>query len=675
MIDIREDILQKRYYWKDENGKCIEDWSGLCKRVASNIAMNEEEEKDFYEILHSYKFLPNTPTLINAGRTNFSFSGCFFLPVEDSIDSIYDGIKHAALIHKAGGGTGFNFSKLRPNGEKVGTTRGVASGPCSFMSVYDASTSAIKQGGVRRGANMGMLNCNHPDIFEFINSKKVDGIFSNFNISVGITNDFIKAVINDSEWNLTFKDIIYQTIKARDLWNNIIDNAWENGEPGLIFLDEINKYNPLLNFLGEIEGVNPCGEQPLYPYEACVLGSINLSSFVTSNNWNYKGLSDVIFKAVRFLDNIIDKQAYPLQKIEKMHKSNRKIGLGVMGWADSLLKLGIKYDSDKALELAESIMKFVQTKALEASAKLGEEKGSFPNIEKSSLEQPMRNATVTTIAPTGSLSIIAQTSSGIEPIYDFITKQKRAVGDHEVIHPLYKKYKEENPNKSLPDYFVTSKDISPEFHIKMQAIFQKYTSNAVSKTINLPISATKEDVEKAFMLAYATECKGITVYRDGSRKNQVLSSIKDLKDSTNNDVLDAKRIQIKTPEGNIYVNIAFYNDKPLEMFITTPDENHKKCPKCETIVFTGGGENYDSLARIVSLALRYDVPITKIISQLEKANRKYGNLNSVPNAIIRAFGKININDNKAIQCPDCGNELIFEENCRKCQTCGYSKCS
>lgn len=673
MNDIREDILQKRYYWKDDNGNPIEDWSGLCKRVVTNIAMNEEEEKDFYEILHSCKFLPNTPTLINAGRHNFNYSACFVIGIEDSIESIYEGVKTTAKIHQSGGGTGFNFSKLRPKGGMVGANKGVASGPCSFLKVYNASTEAIKAGGIRKGANMGILNVSHPDIEEFINLKKEDETVSNFNISIGITDDFLQAVKEDKEWNLIFKEKIYKTVKAKDIWNLLINNAWENGEPGIIFLDTINKFNTLPG-LGRLDATNPCSEQNLYPGEICCLGSINIFKFVLKKEWNWEGLKDTIYKAVRFLDNILDVQGYILPEMEDIQKKNRKIGLGIMGWADCLIKKGIKYNSDEALEEASKLMEFINSTAIEASQELAKEKGGFPNMDKSIYTLPMRNAAVTTCAPTGTLSILAQVSSGIEPVYDFKTIQKRPIGDHIVIHPLYKEYIEKNPGKPLPEYFITAKEISPEWHVKMQATFQKHIQSSISKTINLPSSATKEDVEKVFFLSHELGCKSITCYRDGSRKNQVLTSIKDAKDSTDFEVLDAKRVQITTPDGNIYLNISFHKEKPMEVFITTPDEAYKNCPKCNTIVSTGGGENYDALARIVSLGLRHGIPVKKLMEQLEKANRKFGNLNSVPAAIIRAFSKLNINGDTKILCPDCNNILIFEENCAKC-SCGYSRCS
>jgi ribonucleoside-diphosphate reductase alpha chain len=1111
-MDIREDILKKRYYLKNEEDVPVEDWDGLCKRVAKALSENEEQYEKFYNVIHQCLFLPNTPALINAGREKFSLSACYVIPVEDSMEGIYDAVKHTALIHKSGGGTGFSFSRLRPAGDIVATTKGVASGPCSFIRVFDTATEVTKQGGclvpetmvttavgilklselvnqnaegwqkhevlvytdagwkvslegynngtakvrkirlssgvelvgtlnhkvkvwdvvsqseqwrelgeiklsdllkvvlggykgsnvllntkkcvsnhnwlkpaelletltpelgwllgyiygngfvakdgtyrlgatipdkkpeilktfhdltkkifgvtpilnrkndeaastvvisskyiweffynngfnkekateievpllirtspeevvaafirgyfdadgslsdgypvitsvskqflstiqtilfslgipsvfgrcsenssrlgnntvyrltvrpavamqrfnkiikwkpsilsgrkngdpqnerywqvpevqhvlestlteikekygygvyrafyrtmqhylpymkqsrrftygaftrimkhygeivpaslkiifekagktfwdevveitdlledrltldlsvnenhtyiangivthnTRRGANMGILRVDHPDIMEFINLKKEEGRISNFNLSIGITDDFMSALKEDKEFNLVFKEETRKTVKAKEIWNAIVEGAWRNGEPGVVFLDTINRFNATPN-IGEIEATNPCGEQPLLPFEACVLGSINLSEMISNGEIDWKKLDHVVRVAVRFLDNVIDVQYYPVPEIEKMHKGNRKIGLGVMGWADMLIKMRIPYNSDEALSLAEEIMGFITDTSIDESESLAEEKGVFPNWEGSVWHKKgikVRNATTTTIAPTGSISIIAGCSSGIEPVFDFVTIQKRPVGEHKVVHPLYEEWVKNNGDKSLPEYFVTARDIPYEWHLKMQAAFQKYTHNAVSKTINLPNSASKEDISKAFLMAYKLGLKGITVYRDGSRQEQVISSASEGKtfSGKTQNVLDAKRICVDTSEGKVYINVSLSPEKdPLEVFITSPVESKHY-------------EIYESFARIFSVALRNGVPVKKLLSQLEKANQKYGSVSSIPSAIIRAFRMIGINSHEE-SCPDCGGILVLEEGCVKCLTCGYTKC-
>lgn len=662
---IREDILQKRYYMKNEEGILVEDWDGLCKRVAKAISENEKQYEEFHEIIYECLFLPNTPALINAGREKFSLSACYVIPIEDSMVGIYEAVKQAALVHKSGGGTGFSFSRLRPEGDRVATTKGIASGPCSFIRVFDVATDITKQGGVRRGANMGILRVDHPDIMKFIELKKEEGRIANFNLSVGITDNFMTALSKDEEFNLVFGGKTRKTLKAKTIWDAIVEGAWRNGEPGVIFLDTMNKFNPTPH-VGGIEATNPCGEQPLLPFEACVLGSVNLAKVVSDDNSrvDWGKLARIVRLGVQFLDNVIDVQYYPIPEIEKMHKGNRKIGLGVMGWADMLIKLKIPYNSESALNLAEEVMKFITFTSIEESARLAEEKGVFPNWEGSNWQKKdyrIRNATTTTIAPTGSISIIAGCSSGIEPVFDFVTIQKRPVGEHQVVHPLYARWLEENGKEPLPDYFITAKEIHYEWHIRMQAAFQRHTHNAVSKTINLPNSASKEDVSKAFLMAYNLGLKGITVYRDGSRQEQVISSASVRHDKTQN-VLDAKRICVDTSEGKVYINVSLSPEekKPVEVFITTPVESKHS-------------EIYESFARIFSVALRNGVPVKKLISQLEKANIKYGSVSSIPAAIIRAFKMIGVNS-KEESCPDCGGILVLEEGCVKCLTCGYSKC-
>lgn len=527
-------ILMARYLRKDENGNVIENPEDMFLRVASFLADGDVElTARFYGVMANLDFLPNTPTLINAGRPNGQLSACFVLPVDDNMESIFDAVKHSALIHKTGGGTGFSFSRLRSKGSRVSTTGGESSGVISFMRVFNAATESVKQGGVRRGANMGLLRVDHPDIEEFITCKDDPKEFNNFNISVGITDYFMQAVKENDQY---FKLIdphtnkVVKTIRARYLWNKIVYQAWKNGEPGIIFLDTVNEHNPNKN-LGDFEATNPCGEQPLLPYESCNLGSINLSNFVdeTRKTFDFTRFRDTVTTAVDFLNAVLDHNTFPLPQIKAATMKTRKIGLGVMGFADVLLKLGIRYDSENARAVA----KFIMTELVETGV-------------RRSYEMEYGNSTITTIAPTGTISMIANTSSGIEPNFAWV--YKRIADDKElyVVHPfMEKKLKEaglytddvlerlgrgvrvvdipELQIAGFGDYWQISKEIDPEAHIAVQAAFQKYTDNAVSKTINLPSSADEKDVDIAFQRAYFSECKGITVYRDGSRDGQVLS--------------------------------------------------------------------------------------------------------------------------------------------------------
>jgi len=552
-------IVIDRFLARDIEGKIIENPEQLLTRVAKNIAKEdrryratEEEiqktEQEFFEVMNNLEFLPNLPVLANAGRKLQQLAACFVLPIPDDLSGIFQAIKEMALIQKSGGGTGFSFSKLRPEGSYVSETGGIASGPVSFMKVFDSATGAIKEGGIRRGANMGILRIDHPDIEKFITSKE-KGELSNFNISVALTDEFMKAVIKNKDFDLKFGDKIYRTIKARELFEEIAKHAWLNGDPGAIFIDEINRHNPTPE-LGEIEATNPCGEQPLLPYESCILGSINLTKFLTgkkARKIDYENLERVVKIAVHFLDNSIDASAYPVPQIEKIVKRNRKIGLGVMGFADFLIELGIPYDSKAAEKVAEKIMAFIQEKAREASKELAEKRGSFPNIEKSIYKgQKLRNATLTTIAPTGTIGIIANCSEGIEPLFGFVFNRFSTYGTLLEITPafkeLVKKYKLKRDiinriieevsiqNTKLPkrikNIYKTAHEISPEAHIRIQAAFQKYTDNAVSKTVNLKESSTVDDVKKVFLLAYKLKLKGLTVYRYGSREKQVLEICK-----------------------------------------------------------------------------------------------------------------------------------------------------
>ncbi len=547
-------VLEKRYLLKDDKGNVKETPEEMLKRVAKAVAKAEKKkenrkkyEQEFYKSMIELEFLPNSPTLMNAGTKLGMLSACFVIPVEDSIKDIFEAAKTTAIIQQAGGGTGFTFSHLRPKGDIISSTKGAASGPVSFINLFDATTQVIKQGSKRRGANMGILNVDHPDIIEFVTAKSRENNFTNFNFSVGISDKFMKAVFKNKEFPLINPRTGKATgkIKAHELFDMICVYAWKTGDPGLIFLDTINKYNPLLKKLGPIEATNPCGEQPLYPYESCNLGSINLTRFVEHKKINWDKLKETIRISVRFLDNIIDINKYPLKEIEKITKANRRIGLGVMGFAEMLILMGIPYDSKEAVKTAEKLMKFINTEAIKASENLAKEKGEFPNYKKTDKKKKRRNLTITTIAPTGTISIIAGCSSGIEPLFAVAFVRKVMGGTKLIeINPYFEKiakirgfYSDEvigqiartgsiqNINEVPEDIkklFKTALDIKPEDHIRIQAAFQKYTENAVSKTINLSNESTVEDVRNAFLTAYKMGCKGITVYRYGSKKEQVI---------------------------------------------------------------------------------------------------------------------------------------------------------
>jgi ribonucleoside-diphosphate reductase alpha chain len=746
-------VLENRYLRKDDKGNIIETPEQLFWRVASNIAKaskyyNEDykkHEEEFYTVLCRLEFLPNSPTLMNAGNSLQQLSACFVLPVDDSMESIFETLKITALIHKSGGGTGFSFSRLRPKNDTVSSTHGVSSGPVSFMKVFNAATEAIKQGGRRRGANMGILHITHPDILEFIDCKKEEGVLNNFNISVTVTDDFMRKAERDEMYDLInprTSQVVSQ-LRAAEVFERIVENAWSNGEPGIIFIDRVNEANPTPS-LGRIESTNPCGEQPLLPYESCNLGSINLSKFVTFKNKspeiNWERLRYVTRVAVRFLDNVIDMNHFPIDKIEQVTKENRKIGLGVMGFADMLYQLGIPYDSKEALNLAEKVMSFIKNEADSMTIELGETRGAFPNFKYSiySKGKPRRNATVTTIAPTGSIGIIAGCSSGIEPVFALIYTRKNILGGEEMyeVNKYFKKTLEEHNLysedlikeisktgsikniKEIPEsirkVFVTALDISPEDHVRMQAAFQKYVDNAVSKTVNLPNSATKDDVKKVFMLAYKLRCKGVTVYREGSRAAQVLNLQKEAPQktqaaqtaSTTPITLATERrerqprvrppitkgmtLKIRTGCGNMYVTINEDDIGPCEVF---------------TQLGKSGGcisSQAEAIGRLISLALRSGVQINEIIEQLKGircpivAISNGESILSCPDGLAKAiemylkekcepdlFIKIEKKDREKIsisdlgicpECPECGNMLEMVEGCAVCRNCGFSKC-
>ena len=723
-------VLTRRYLKKDVNGSVIESPEQMFRRVAHHIAMAEKKYSDaasvdkvedtFYRMMTEFRFLPNSPTLMNAGRRLGQLAACFVLPVEDSMEGIFNSLKNAALIHKSGGGTGFSFSRLRPKKSRVGTTGGIASGPISFMKIFNTATEQVKQGGTRRGANMGILRVDHPDIKEFITCKNNNKELNNFNISVAVTDAFMEAVNEDRNYDLIDPRDNRKVAEAssRDVYEIIVKQAWENGDPGVIFIDRINRDNPTPG-LGEIESTNPCGEQPLLPLEACNLGSINLAKYVIESQVDpaidYEGLKDLIWWSVRFLDNTIDMSKYPLTEIDEMVKGNRKIGLGVMGFADMLYQLKIPYNSEKALEIAEEVMSFVQKESHEASKYLAEERGIFPNYEKSVFKGKegcrYRNATTTTIAPTGTLSIIADCSSGIEPLFalSFVRRvmdndellevnpcfetvaKERGFYSHELMDRIAKKGSIREMNE-IPDdvreIFVTAHDVNPEWHIRMQAAFQKYTDNAVSKTVNLPMDATVDDVSNVYNLAYKLGCKGVTIYRDGSKENQVLSfddkgkktasSIADIK--IRPETLEGFTTKMVTGMGNLYVTVTEYEGEPFEIFATIGKSGRSTTAKTEAI------------GRLVSLALRSGIKVEKIVEQLKGIGgehpvfQKDGLVLSIPDAISRVlenrylknkdYKKRHKHEKSLLgeTCPECGQTISFEEGCITCHFCGFTKC-
>ncbi|MEM3077897.1 MAG: vitamin B12-dependent ribonucleotide reductase [Nitrososphaerales archaeon] len=712
-------VLEKRYLRKDENGKIIETPDQMFRRVAKAIAEVDalydpnadvqKTEEEFYRVMSELEFLPNSPTLMNAGTELGQLSACFVLPVEDSIDSIFDAVKATALIHKSGGGTGFSFSKVRPKNDAVKSTGGIASGPVSFMKVFDVATEVIKQGGRRRGANMGILRVDHPDIIEFITSKEESTAFNNFNISVALTDRFMRALEKEEDYELInprTKQIV-KKLPARDVFELIVNMAWRNGEPGIVFIDRINEFNPTPN-VGEIESTNPCGEQPLLPYESCNLGSINLSLMVKDGKLDYDKLIRTVRISVHFLDNVIDANKYPLPQIEKITKANRKIGLGVMGFADMLIQLGIPYDSEEAINLAEEVMKTIQNEARKASSELAEKRGCFQNFKGSIYDvhggMKLRNASLTTIAPTGSISIIAGCSSGIEPLFAVCYTRNVLEGQKLIeINPLFEKmakmegfYSEELIEKiaekgslrqidGIPEHFkrifVTAHDITPEWHVRMQAAFQKYTDNAVSKTVNFPNNAKVDDVRKVYMLAYRSGCKGVTVYRDASREEQVLETKKTemerkfqkMKKETPEKAYGV-RLRKKTGCGNIYTKV-FSNEhnEPVEVFITLG-----KAGGCAA-AFTEG------LARACSLALKYGASLKELEDELMGIschkqegigqNRVLSCIDAVAKSIEDMFGqKVDQKSNSLGACPVCGSQVIYIEGCLRCISCNFSQC-
>ena len=723
-------VLERRYLKKDAKGRLQETPAQMFRRVAKHIAKAEKKYGDeshvrhmeelFYKMMTEFKFLPNSPTLMNAGRRLGQLAACFVLPVEDSMEGIFDALKNAALIHKSGGGTGFSFSRLRPKRSRVGTTGGIASGPVSFMKIFNTATEQVKQGGTRRGANMAILKVDHPDITEFIYSKQTNRELNNFNISVGITDAFMEAAKRGAAYDLIDPRDNKQVgeLNAHEVYQALVHQAWDNGDPGVIFLDRINRDNPT-RALGEIESTNPCGEQPLLPLEACNLGSINLAKFVSVNNGepslDWDGLREMVWLTVNFLDDVIDMSKYPLPEIEKMVRGNRKIGLGVMGYADLLYQMRIPYDSENSLDLAEEIMKFIQRESRDTSRDLAEKRGVFENYDQSIFKDMengrFRNATTTTIAPTGTLSIIAGCSSGIEPL--FALSFRRHVMDNDElleVNPYFERVARERDFYSpelmdtvarkgsireiedipedVREVFVTAHDVTPEWHIRMQAAFQNYTDNAVSKTVNLPRDATVDNVLKVYNLAFELGCKGVTIYRDGSKENQVLSfhektgktgiSLSDVKDRP--ETLEGFTTKMPTGYGNLYVTVTEHEGMPFEVFATIGKSGRSTTAKTEAI------------GRLVSLALRSGVHVDKIVEQLKGIGgehpvfQKDGLVLSIPDAIAIVLEKRYLQDEKhkshhkhensllGETCPDCGQTISFEEGCMTCHFCGFTKC-
>ncbi len=726
-------VLERRYLTKDGEGKVIETPQELFRRVARHIASAELiynpkadvslYEEAFYQLMEKLEFLPNSPTLMNAGHELGQLSACFVLPIKDSMESIFDAVKYTALIHKSGGGTGFSFSRLRPERDRVGSTGGIASGPVSFMRVFDATTDVIKQGGMRRGANMAILNVEHPDILKFIEAKDDQEALTNFNLSVAVTDEFMKAVEKGTDYNLVNPRTgeVMDKLNAKEVFDKIVDMAWRTGDPGVVFIDEINRHNPTPE-LGKIESTNPCGEQPLLPFESCNLGSINLSKMVADKDGqphiDYDKLSQTVKLAVRFLDNVIEVNQFPLPEIAEMTKTTRKIGLGVMGFADMLIQLGIPYDSEQGLAAAEEIAHFISAEADKASIELAQERGVFPAFEGSIYDMPdgprFRNASRTTIAPTGSLSIIANCSSGIEPLFALSYMRHILEGEEFIeVNPYFEEaakkrgfyspdlMKQLAEGKRLKDIeevpeeikrlFITAHDISPEWHVKMQAVFQKFTDSAVSKTVNFPHEATPEDVAKVYMLAYQEGLKGITIYRDRSRESQVLTVGEGIKRAEGKlaprkrpKVTTGVTERVNTGCGYIYVTVNFDSQGISEVFSTLG-----KAGGC-------AAAQLEAISRLTSLALRSGIDVESIVKQLRGircpsiAWEQGHAILSCADAIASVLEKY-IREKTATnpdtpsknpemvkswagQCPDCGGPLIYQEGCNICLACGFTKC-
>ena len=742
-------VLERRYLKKDDDGKSTEEVADMFIRVAENIASAEKvwgaSDKEvadlaleYYNLMTNLEFLPNSPTLMNAGRDLQQLSACFVLPVGDSMEEIFGAVRDTALIHKSGGGTGFSFSRLRPSGDNVRSTQGVSSGPVSFMKVFNQATEAVKQGGTRRGANMGVLRIDHPNIMDFITCKREGSDYDNFNISVALTEDFMEAVREGKSYTLLNPRSGEPAgeLDAAEVYTTIVDLAWATGDPGIIFIDRINRANPT-PALGEFEATNPCGEQPLLPYEACNLGSINLSNMVmpcagkdgVEIDWDK--LKRVVHKSIRFLDDVIEVNKYPLPEIDDLARGNRKVGLGVMGWADLLIMLGIAYDSEDAVNLADLVMGFINDEAKAASRELAKVRGAFPNYEGSVYDapdaEPIRNATVTTIAPTGTLSIIASCSSGVEPLFA-ISYVRNVMDDDKLVevNPLFESIARERGFYSaelmekiaehgschgldeVPEdvqkIFVTAHDIAPEWHIRMQAAYQDHVDNAVSKTVNFANDATADDVRLVYDLAYKLGVKGVTIYRDGSKDAQVLTTgatkssatatsgeesphFGELEPRPRPDVTMGRTEKVKTGCGNLYVTVNWDDTGICELFTQMGKSGgcaasqmealsrmisaslragidpealvvHLRGIRCPSPMWVQGGGMVLSCADAIGIALEHAI--------------EFATTGKVTNGVARHVDAL---DNKAGACPECGSALEHESGCHVCRACGYSKCA
>jgi ribonucleoside-diphosphate reductase alpha chain len=727
-------VLERRYLMKDTEGTVLEKPEDMLWRVASTIATADAvyDKKadiaglalDFYKLMAHFDFMPNSPTLMNAGRELGQLSACFVLPVEDSMESIFEAVKQTALIHKSGGGTGFSFSRVRPHHDIVHSTKGVSSGPISFMSVFDIATETIKQGGTRRGANMAMLRVDHPDIMDFIKVKADLKKLNNFNISVAVTNQFMAAVENDEDYDIVNPrdNSVVAKKSARKVFKQIVKQAWFSGEPGIVFIDRMNEGNPT-PALGAIESTNPCGEQPLLPHESCNLGSINLANMIVDGAIDYDKLADVVEKSVHFLDNVVDLNRYPLPEIAKMTKGNRKVGLGVMGFADLLILLGIPYSSTEAIGVADKVMKFIDDTAYQASVKLAQIRGAFPNFAKSIYydqdpNTPVRNATRTTIAPTGTISILANCSSGVEPLFA-VSYVRRVMDNAEFyeVNPLFeqlakengfystslmKKIAEHGTVQGIPEVpikyqqvFETAHDISPKNHIDIQAAFQRHTNNAVSKTINFPHSATEEEVHEAYMRSYQQGCKGVTIYRDGCRDNQVLSTGKtENQSAAEAKAPDHKRIKRDRPRkltGSTYQMETGCGP----MYVTINEDDEGLQFELFNMVGKAGGcaaSQCEAIGRLVSLSWRSGMAPEPIVKQLIgiSCHKPHGlgrnKVVSCADAIAKAIqqhmegnGHASCKEGQVGHqmfgaCPECGGVIEHEGGCCICHSCGYSEC-
>lgn len=738
-------VLERRYLMRDEEQRPTETVEELFERVAGAVSEADllfsrsadvgRTRERFLKMMAQMDFLPNSPTLMNAGRPLGQLSACFVLPVGDSMEEIFDAVKQAALIHKSGGGTGFSFSRLRAAGSTVQSTGGVASGPVSFMKVFNMATEAVKQGGTRRGANMGILRVDHPDILAFIDCKTNTADITNFNISVGITEAFMQAAEAGERYPLIdpkSKKAVGE-LDAREVFEKIVQNAWRNGEPGILFLDRLNRDNPVPG-QGEIESTNPCGEQPLLPYESCNLGSVNLLNMLTENadgtaQIDYAKLADTVTTAVHFLDNVIEINRYPLEKIDFVTKQTRKIGLGVMGFADLLLRLGVPYNSQQGVSLGGELMEFITRRAREESAALAKERGAFPLFDESTFAAdgvPLRNATATTIAPTGTISIIAGCSSGIEPVFAFAfvrnvmdntqlpevnpvleeTLRRRGLYSEELMRRIAREgtlaHIEEIP-EDIRRVFVCSHDISPEYHIRMQAAFQQHTDNAVSKTVNFKSDATVEQVAEVYRLAFTLGCKGVTIYRDGSRDNQVLNiAPKPAKQESETPAAPAHIVPRPRPEFTMGITERM-SIGCGKLYVTVNYDEHGICEVFTSTGKVGGCPSQsEATARLVSIALRSGVDTKEILDQLKGIRcpstiRQNGvNCTSCPDGIARVIMKVEkmlqegrlpgaeagkaaaceapSAPGKGAVCPECGAALEQEGGCVVCRSCGYSKC-